>query len=493
MIPPAMPRPLGLDPPRARRGVGARGVARAAWRAAAVAELGVSIGCTAGLAKLGLSAAKRRRARAGALAAARLDRLGGAYLKIGQVLATRADLLPDAQRAPLARLCDQATANGARARLAALCVADGDGLAALQPEPFAAGSFTHVHLARRLDTGRPVVVKVLRPDAVARFSADMALIRGFTRVGARMPLLRSVPAIDAVDLLADAVSAHLDLDAEAARHTRLEADLAGRPDVVVPHAHLDLCTPSMLVMDHVSGAVRIDDRSLGIDVRRRAALGALRALYEMLFGGGLVHCDLHPGNMLVTPEGRLVLIDFGYAARLDADQQTAFAELFRAMAGAEPEGVADVVVQTATRLPERLSRDALVADLDVLVGGVSGTTAEEFNVAGFVTRLFAIQRRHRIVASPGFTMGIVALATLEGTLKQLTPTVDFQREAMPFVLRRLEAKRLAERARMRPARVAAGVPLDEGGAGPSTRKPDGASLSRVQPLMGGRDGSTAGR
>jgi ubiquinone biosynthesis protein len=482
MIPPATRTTGGQDLHDAGDGPRTIRFARAAWRAVAAAELGVSLGCTAGVAKLGLPPAQRRRARAGELAAARLDRLGGAYLKIGQVLATRADLLDDAQRAPLARLCDHATPSRARAGLVALAC-DGQGLTAVEPEPFAAGSFTHVHLARRLDTGERVVVKVLRPDARARFTADLALIRGFTRIGARMPFLKSVPAIDSVGLLADAVAAHLDLGAEAVRHGQLASDLACLEELVVPRLHLDLCTPDVLVMDHVAGAIRIDDRRLDPDLRRGAALTALRALYTMLFAGGLVHCDMHPGNLLVTSEGQLVLIDFGYAARLDPDQQAAFAELFKAMAQSDAGGVAEVVVQTATHLPARLSRDALASDLDLLVSRASGTTAEEFNVAGFVTSLFAVQRRHGIVASPGFTMGIVALATLEGLLKEFTPDVDFQLEAMPFVLRRLEVTRLGDRARAQARRVADPAPQDDpgttSGTTSTTREPDGAPLSRA--------------
>ncbi|HEV7808708.1 MAG TPA: AarF/UbiB family protein [Solirubrobacteraceae bacterium] len=419
--------------------------ARAGGRALVLAQVCASVGCTAVLARLGVPPAQRARARAGERIARRLDRLGGAYLKVGQILSTRVDLLPDAQRAPFARLCDQATRR--RADVAAASVAAVDGLTDVDPVPFAAGSFTHVHRACRCDSGAQVVVKVLRPDAHARYGADLALIRGFARIGARVPLFASVPVIEAIALLGDAVSGHLDLAAEGALQQRLSEDLAGRSDVVVPRPHLDLSTPSMLVMDPVAGARRIDDPRLGPELQRVAALAALRALYTMLFAGGLVHCDLHPGNMLVTPDGRLVILDVGYAAQLDDDQQTAFARLFKSMALADAQAVADVVIETATRLPPDLDRDRLVRDLGVVVARASGRTTAQFNVTGFVTNLFAVQRRHAIVASPGFTMGIVALITLEGVLKELTPDLDFQREALPFVLDRLEHARRRQRRR----------------------------------------------
>jgi ubiquinone biosynthesis protein len=420
---------------------------RAAARAAAATRIGLSIGAGAGLARLRVPGARRLHARAGERAARRLDRLGGAYLKAAQVLSTRADLLSDAQRAPLARLCDHVTPTPPARSLAAR--GSDDGLVDVDLRPFAAGSVTDVHLGRRRDTCERVAVKVLRPDVRARFAADLALMRGVTRLGARLPLLRSVPAIAAVELLADAVGSHLDLRTEAARQARLADEIGATEAVVVPRPHLDLCLPDVLVMDYVADALRIDDPRLSAELQHAAALRALHALYAMLFRGGLVHCDLHPGNLLVTSEGDLVIIDFGYACELDAAQQTAFAELFRAMATADGEAVAAVIVGTATRLPDELDHDALVADFRALVAEVSGSTAEDFNVARFVTALFAIQRRRGIVASPGFTMGIVALMTLEGLLKQLTPSLDFQREALPYVLERLERSRAARRAAAR--------------------------------------------
>lgn len=420
---------------------------RAAARGAAATRIGMSIGAGAALAWLRVPGARQLHARAGERAARRLERLGGAFLKAGQILSTRADLLSDAQRAPLARLCDQVAPTPPERSLAPR--ADDDGLVDLDPRPFAAGSVTDVHLGRRRDTRERVAVKVLRPDARARFAADLTLIRGVTRLGARLPLLRSVPAIAAVELVADAVGSHLDLRTEAARQARLADELGATEGVVVPRPHLDLCTPDVLVMDYVGDALRIDDERLSAERQHAAALRALRVLYAMLFRGGLVHCDLHPGNLLVTPEGDLVLIDFGYACELDDAQQTAFAELFRAMATADAEAVAAVIVGTATQLPDELDHDALVADFRLLVAEVSGSTATDFNVARFVTALFAIQRRRGIVASPGFTMGIVALMTIEGLLKQLTPGLDFQREALPFVLERLERSRAARLAAAR--------------------------------------------
>jgi ubiquinone biosynthesis protein len=381
----------------------------------------------------------RRRTATGMLGsrlARRLERLGGAYLKIGQVLSTRPDLLGDEDRVPLARLCDQVGSPSPAVCIASLRSGLGpERFAALREvgeRPIAAGSVTHVHRGRRRDTGEAVAIKVLRDDAPARFGSDLAMIRGAMRLGGRLPLFASVPMREAADALVDSVAGNLDLRREARAHQRLAEELPSE-SVSVPRLHPDLSTERVLVMDFVPGALRIDDPALPSDRRSAAALTALRALYGMLFRWGLVHCDLHPGNLLVT-DGGLVLIDFGYVAELGPDDRTAFAELFLGMALGEPGRVRQVLLTTAVRLPPRLDASTLQDELDVLVAAVSGAPPRSFNVAGFVTRLFAIQRRRGIVASPGFTMGIMALVSLEGLLKSFVPDLDFQREAIPYVL-----------------------------------------------------------
>jgi ubiquinone biosynthesis protein len=415
---------------------------RAGGRAATVAGSAVAGASTTALARLGMPGARHRQRRSGERLARRLDRLGGAYLKAGQLLSTRADLLSDDVRAALGRLCDDATPAPIADRERWLYDALGPDVHArlveLDPLPIAAGSVTHVYRAQRADTGAPVVVKVLRPGVEAQFGADLMLMRAGAAMVARLPLLRSVPVTDATRLLTGAIAAHLDLVAEAEHHARVAQQFAGVDGVLVPRLETDLCTPRALVMEYVE-AHRIDDPRLDGALARDAVLKVLRCLYAMLFEHGLVHCDLHPGNMLITESGNVVLLDFGYVARLTALEQHAFAKLFVAMARDDAEGITDVIVDTARSLPAGLDREALKADLGAHVSRATGATAEQFNIAGFVAGLFTIQHRHRIVAAPDFAMSIVALMTLEGTIKRITPQLDFQREALPFVLRKCQS------------------------------------------------------
>lgn len=366
-----------------------------------------------------------------------LETLGGAYLKTGQVLSTRPDFFDDENRARLARLCDQARPPSPAACGRALRRGLGPerfaALSEVSDRPIAAGAVTHVHQGRLRETGKEVAIKVLREDAPARFGTDLTMIRGIMRLASGLPTFASVPMREAADSLTVSVGGNLDLRREARAHLRL-AEVLPDESVSVPRLHPDLCTERVLVMDFVSDVLRIDDPALLPEHRSAAALTALRALYAMLFNWGLVHCDLHPGNLLVAPGGKLVLIDFGYVAELGDAQRTAFSELFLGMALGESDRVRQVLIATASRLPRRLDEAALHDELDGLVAGVSGAPPMSFNVTRFVAGLFKIQRRHGIVASPGFTMGIMALVSLEGLLKSFTPRLDFQREAIPYVL-----------------------------------------------------------
>jgi ubiquinone biosynthesis protein len=399
---------------------------RAAARAAAVAGSAIAGAGGVGLARMGMSDARERQRRAGERLARRLDRLGGAYLKAGQLLSTRADLLPEALRSSLMRLCDDATPAPIEDCERWLYDALGSDAHArlidLDPRPIATGSVAHVHRARRADTGASVVVKILRPNVEAQFGADLMLMRAGAGLVARLPVFRSVPVTDATRSLTAAVAAHLDLAAE----------------VVIPRLQHDLCTRRALVMDYVE-ADRIDDPGLDQGLVENAVLRVLRCLYAMLFDHGLVHCDLHPGNVLITEAADIVLLDFGYVAHLRRSQQDAFAKLFVSMALDDADGITEVIVDTARSVPARLDRVTLKSELGAHVTRTTGATAEEFSIARFVAGLFAIQHRHRIIASPDFAMSILALMTLEGLIKQITPQLDFQREALPFVLKRAEA------------------------------------------------------
>jgi ubiquinone biosynthesis protein len=228
----------------------------------------------------------------------------------------------------------------------------------------------------------------------------------------------------------------VDFQAEIRHQKRFESLFAEWGDVIVPRLHEALSDSDVIVSDFVRGR-RIDDPAVPDADRRHATRTTLRALYAMLFEWGLVHCDLHPGNILVSEDSRVAVIDYGYVVELTGSQRRHLAQLFWAMATNDGASAASVALETALFVPARVSVRRLATDLDEVLTG-DRTRVDTFQIATFVVGLFDALRRHRIIGGTTFMMAVVALVGLEGTLKQAVPDLDFQREAMPWVAAALD-------------------------------------------------------
>ncbi|MFL5540905.1 MAG: ABC1 kinase family protein [Longimicrobiaceae bacterium] len=396
--------------------------------------------CTAA-ARLGARLAAARGGPARAAAAGRtlaelFEALGPAYVKLGQLLGTRRDLLGEAAIRPLARLQDRLPPGpfhlvGTLFRRE-LGVEAGDVFAALDPEPVASASIATVYRGRLRD-GREVAVKVRRPDVARRMETDLRLLRAGARLAARLPPLRLLPVVATMEELCASLERQLDFRAEAAAARRLRAALAAEPAVVVPAPVDELCGPSVLTMEFVDGLHRRPAH--GGDEARAALRAAVRALYRMIFVEGFVHCDLHRGNLALLEDGRAALLDFGFMAEMEPRARAKFAEFFLALAGGDGARCARITREMALAVPPDFAYGPFEAEVAALVDSVAGASAGEFLVAAFVGRLFDIQRRHRLRGTPAFVMPILSLLVLEGIVRDEDPHLDFQREALPFVFR----------------------------------------------------------
>jgi ubiquinone biosynthesis protein len=364
------------------------------------------------------------------------EALGPTYIKLGQILSTRRDILSETVARELARLQDQLPPIPARTLPKLFRREFGMGIedvfAELDPSPVASASVASVYRARLRD-GRLVAVKVLRPGVRARVRADLRLLRWLSGLLGRLPPLRRLPLRPALEEFGLCLERQLDFRLEAEANARVRACLAWEPDVSAPALVEEWCSPSVLTMQFIEGLR--GTRPAG-DRPERAALGAaLRALYRMIFVEGFIHCDLHRGNLHFLPGGRAVLIDFGFMAALERAERLKFAEFFFAMATDDGARCARIIRETASFSPPGLDYEAFAAEIGTLVGGISGAEAGRFQVAGFALELFKVQRRHGIVGTTAFVMAIISLLVFEGLAKEFYPELDFQREALPFILR----------------------------------------------------------
>ncbi|HEY0447736.1 ABC1 kinase family protein [Actinophytocola sp.] len=369
-----------------------------------------------------------------------LTHLGPSYIKIGQLLSTRRDLLPDDVTTPLARLTDASSPP----RLRRIERATRRAYAG-RPWPFlefdrtpvACGSIATVHEAVTLD-GRRVAVKVRRPGIEKVMRRDFALTAGAMGAMGAVPKLRKMPFKLMHAQVGGAILRQLDFTAEAASLVALRDNLAaaGFENVRIPAPLPELCTADTVVMEFVGDLKRFEPGDLDQATRSAVVRAVLAAIYEMLFVDGLVHCDLHPGNLYFDRDANLVMLDAGFVIKLPDPVRRSFADFFINMAMGDGWMCAQIVIESASHIADDCDLEGFRAGLVDLVAGASGAKSGEFDLAMFAGRLFDLQRRFGLFPAPEFAFPLLSLLVIEGMIKGFDADVDFQAEAVPVLRRR---------------------------------------------------------
>jgi ubiquinone biosynthesis protein len=381
-----------------------------------------------------------------------LEEGGVTFTKLGQLLSTRRDLLPEEFISELAQLQDRAEPapwEQVEEVIVQSLGPPGQVFAELQREPAAAASIAQVHKARlHCDdgVGVEVAVKVQRPGIRATVEQDLDILQRLAaRLERRAGWARAVGAVGVARGFAAAMREELDFRVEARNTAAVAATWAGQQQVIrggaavtIPAVYEQLCTEHVLVIEWLDGvglraaAQLIDDR--GLD---RAALSSalLRSMVYQITEGGVFHADPHPGNVLLLTDDRLALLDFGSVGRLDARQRLALQDLLLALGRGDPAAFRDALLELVTRaeIDELLLERALGQFMARhLTGGAA--TPEMF------TDLFRLASRFELAIPPEIATVLRALGTLEGTLTLLTPSVDIAAEAHAYAADRLSGQ-----------------------------------------------------
>ncbi|HZB29394.1 MAG TPA: AarF/UbiB family protein [Streptosporangiaceae bacterium] len=367
-----------------------------------------------------------------------LTRLGPSYIKIGQLVSTRRDMLPPAVTGPLGRLTDSAPPPSRRRVQRAVRSAYAGSHWPFREfawEPVACGSIATVHEATTRD-GRRVAVKVRRPGIQTVMERDFALTRAVMGALGAVPKLRKMPFKVMHEQVGSAILRQLDFRAEAAALTELRANLSGFDNVHIPEPLPGLCTPESVVMEYIGDLKRFEPHDLDADSRRQVVRAVLAAVYEMLFIDGVVHCDLHPGNLYFDERGGLVMLDAGFVIRLPDEVRRSFADFFINMAMGDGWTCAQIVIESAAHIADDCDVVGFRTALSELVKEASGTRSGQFDLARFAGRLFDLQRRFGLFPAPEFAFPLLSLLVIEGMIKDFDSGVDFQAEAVPILRRR---------------------------------------------------------
>jgi ubiquinone biosynthesis protein len=368
----------------------------------------------------------------GEMMAGAMERLGATFIKMGQILATRPDVIPEGMAHALARLQDAVPAAPfadvegtlgaelspeARARFVSI-----------EPKPVAAASVAQVHRGV-LDDGTVVAIKVQRLAAEGQIERDLALLMVGARVIGSLPSMRYVSLEGAARRFADALRAQLDFRIEAANNRRIAKNFANDERIRVPKLVDDLCTRRVLTMQFVDGIRPTDVKT----DRGELAKAGFRCIAQKVFLDGFVHADMHPGNILFTRTGEIFLIDLGLVAEIPEDKRKPWVDTFVAIAACDGKRAA-ALFYTHAPVVHETDYQAFEAEVVVHLERMRGRPLRELEVTEVLGGAMSILRRHHVAVDASFTVVNLAMLVAEGVGKQLDPDFDVFGCAVPFLI-----------------------------------------------------------
>jgi ubiquinone biosynthesis protein len=359
-----------------------------------------------------------------------LEDAGVTFVKLGQVLSTRPDLLPPAFVEELSRLQDQVPsapfAEVERELTEELGRPLDEVFAEFDREPLAAASVAQVYRAR-LHSGEDVVVKVRRPGLDRMVEGDVDIVRRLARsLQLRAGWARSLGVVDLAEGFAVALTEELDFRNEA--RNIIAVDVGAH--VVLPTVHTELSGERVLVMDRLDGTpVRAAVDTVDPEHRARLARVLLDSVLRQVLLHGVFHADPHPGNVLLLTDGRLGLLDYGSVGRLDAGLRDGLRDLLAAVDRGDPGALRDGLLSIVDR-PDEIDEQRLERALGALV--VKHVGHGQASQIDLFTDLFRLVADFRLAVPPPVAAVFRALATAEGTLALLSPSFDIVGESRIF-------------------------------------------------------------
>ena len=369
-----------------------------------------------------------------------IEALGPTFVKLGQILSTRSDIVaPDILR-ELQRLQDRVPPipfAQVRERVEeALGGPLEEVFASFDEVPLASASIAQVHVATLPDDGGEVVVKVLRPGIAEMIQSDLHILHALAkRAEAMLPELELMDPVGIVTAFEKAMQRELDLSVERENLQRFRRLLEDMEGVHIPAVYPSHSTDTVLTLERIQG-VKVTEAParFGIDPNPLAKR-MLRLLFTMVFRDGFFHGDLHPGNILIREDGVIALIDFGLVGRLTPPQRDRILEVLIGIAEQDYARVSRVYFELGVKVPGVFyDYDLFESDVtELMEKHIAAKTLSEIDVGAFFTELVAGCLRHRIKMPPTYTMVFKGLVTVEGIGRSMAPDVNLIEEAEPFV------------------------------------------------------------
>ncbi len=376
--------------------------------------------------------------RPGQRLAAALEALGPTFIKLGQALSTRSDLVGEQVAADLSELQDRLPPFSAAA--ARRIVAEGLGrplevmFSSFDDQPVAAASIAQVHFAVTSD-GRPVAVKVLRPGVEEAFARDIALMYWLAEiVEATQPAWRRLKPVESVRTFEESVTMEMDLRFEAAAAAEMAENFAGDATFNIPAVDWLRTSQRMLTLERVIG-IPIDEieRFAAAGIDRRAVLEkAADAFFRQVFRDGFFHADMHPGNLFVDAQGNLIAVDFGITGRVDKRTRRFLAEMLLGFLSQDYRRVAEVHFEAGFVPPDK-SVDHFTQACRSIAEPILELPLHEISVARLLGQLFQVTEQFSMETQPQLLLLQKSMLVAEGVGRLVDPTVNMWELARPLV------------------------------------------------------------
>jgi ubiquinone biosynthesis protein len=355
-----------------------------------------------------------------------LSDLGTTFIKLGQVLSTRADLVGPALATELAKLRDDVQADPPEVVKKTVEAELGRPLLELfsqfDMQPLASASIGQVHAAK-LPSGRAVVVKVQHPGIESRIRSDLDILHGLADLAERA--LSEVRHYQPKAITAEfqrVLLRELDFGREVRNIRQFSANFDDDPTVHFPATHLELSTTRVLTMERLEGVPITDAgklEKLGYDSQEIARRGATVFL-EMIFRDGFYHADPHPGNLTILEGGRIGILDCGMIGRVDEALREDIEDMLFSIASRDSTQLTATIIRIG-QVPPELDRSSLSAEVADYLADYGGQSMEEFDLSGALTELTGIIRRYHVILPSRVALLIRVFIVLEGTAHLLSP------------------------------------------------------------------------
>jgi ubiquinone biosynthesis protein len=383
-----------------------------------------------------------------------LEELGPIYVKFGQSVSTRPDLLPPDIATELAKLQDQVPPFSGEEALAAVEKAFGQPatsiFASFDSEALAAASIAQVHVAQ-LHSGQEVIVKILRPNVQADVERDLEVLFAVARMAQRYWVDgRRLRPVEVVAEYEKTVLNELDLMREAANAAQLRRNFPGSPQIYVPRVYWDYCRPQIMVMERIHG-IPVNDmdrlRRHGVNFAKLGANG-VEIFFTQVFRDNFFHADMHPGNIFVEvtdPENpRYAAVDFGIVGSLEDRDRRYLAENFLAFFDRDYHRVAQLHVNSGW-VPAGTRVDELESAIRTVCEPIFNKPLKDISFGQVLLRLFQVARRFDMEIQPQLILLQKTLVQIEGLGRELYPELDLWETGQP-VLKRWMSQQTSPRA-----------------------------------------------